>query len=78
MNISSEEEILDQLPVVEEESPFSTDEAANNFSVLFSSEILAIAVVNETGNIAFWNRGAERLFGYSLTEVEGKPFSCFF
>jgi len=26
----------------------------------------------------FWNRGAERLFGYSLTEVEGKPFSCFF
>ncbi len=78
VNISSEEEILDQLPVVEGESPFSTDEAANNFSVLFSSEVLAIAVVNETGNILFWNRGAERLFGYSLTEVEGEPFSCFF
>ncbi len=78
MNISSEEEILDQLPVVEEESPFSTNEAANNFTVLFSSEVLAIAVVNEIGKIEFWNRGAERLFGYSLTEVEGKPFSCFF
>jgi len=64
--------------VVEEESPFSVNEAANNFTVLFSSEVLAIAVVNEIGNIEFWNRGAERLFGYSPKEVEGKAFSWFF
>ncbi len=39
---------------------------------------MAIVVVNNKGNIEFWNKGAERLFGYTPAEVAGNSFSRFF
>lgn len=35
----------------------------------------AIVLANAVGNIIFWNRTAERMFGYSASEVAGKPLT---
>lgn len=37
----------------------------------------AIFMMDDEGNITFWNRGAERLFGYSSREVLGKEGHLF-
>jgi len=36
----------------------------------------AIVTADGSGNIIGWNRGAERIFGYSYTEAVGQPFTC--
>ena len=33
----------------------------------------AILFADQSGNIQFWNRGAERIFGYSAAEAIGNP-----
>jgi PAS domain S-box-containing protein len=38
----------------------------------------AIYMLDKYGKIVSWNRGAERLLGYTSHEVLGKPFSMFF
>jgi PAS domain S-box-containing protein len=38
----------------------------------------AIFMLDETGRIASWNKGAERQFGYSEQEIIGKPFGTLF
>jgi PAS domain S-box-containing protein len=38
----------------------------------------AIFMLTPEGNIASWNRGAERLKGYRAPEIIGKHFSCFY
>ena len=38
----------------------------------------AIYMLNPDGSIASWNAGAERLKGYTETEVLGRHFSQFF
>jgi PAS domain S-box-containing protein len=38
----------------------------------------AIVQLDARGNVAGWNRGAERILGYSEREILGKHFSCFF
>ncbi len=45
-------------------------------SVVESSED-AIVSTNFEGTITSWNRGAERLYGYSASEIVGKPVSAF-
>jgi PAS domain S-box-containing protein len=38
----------------------------------------AIFTVTEDGQIDFWNRGADRLFGYSSDDVIGRPYEVLF
>ncbi|NCS81964.1 MAG: hypothetical protein AUJ54_00140 [Ignavibacteria bacterium CG1_02_37_35] len=38
----------------------------------------ALLVLNAEGKINFWNKAAEKLFGYSKSEVFNKPFEKFF
>ncbi len=38
----------------------------------------AIFMLDSTGRIASWNRGAERIIGYTDTEIIGKHFSIFY
>ncbi|HEY9838701.1 MAG TPA: PAS domain S-box protein, partial [Vampirovibrionales bacterium] len=38
----------------------------------------AIFLLDSTGRIASWNRGAQRLLGYSSSEIIGHHFSCFY
>lgn len=38
----------------------------------------AIFMLDESGNVATWNAGAERLKGYSAGEILGQPFSIFY
>ncbi|WP_254564284.1 PAS domain S-box protein [Oscillatoria sp. HE19RPO] len=38
----------------------------------------AIFLLDSTGRIASWNRGAQRLLGYSSAEIIGNHFSCFY
>ncbi|MCL1473744.1 PAS domain S-box protein [Argonema antarcticum] len=40
---------------------------------LIAASPLAIATINNDGNVTMWNPAAERLFGWSETEVLGKP-----
>ena len=35
----------------------------------------AIVAADSQGNVVFWNRGAEIIFGYSVEEIVGKPLS---
>lgn len=35
----------------------------------------AVISIDENGNIFFWNRGAENIFGYSSEEIVGKPLT---
>ena len=39
---------------------------------------VAIYMVDPSGKVTTWNRGAERIKGYSADEVIGKHFSCFY
>ncbi len=38
----------------------------------------ALYVVDNQGVVTDWNPGAERLTGFSASEIVGRPFSCFF
>lgn len=38
----------------------------------------AIFVLTPTGEVASWNRGAQRIKGYTAPEIIGKHFSCFY
>lgn len=38
----------------------------------------AIVMLDENGCITLWNKGAERLHGYTQDEILGKHYSCFF
>ena len=47
------------------------------FSKLLMEAAEAIITFDETNNVNFWNKAAERLFGYSSTEALGKDVSNF-
>ena len=46
--------------------------------LLDSVQDYAICMLTPQGEIASWNSGAERLFGYSADEIIGRHFSCFY
>jgi PAS domain S-box-containing protein len=43
------------------------------FRSVTDSTIDAIVSVDENGDIIFWNKAAENIFGYSVAEIMGKP-----
>jgi len=49
-------------------------EAKSYLAAIVESSDDAIIGITLDGQIASWNRGAERLYGYSAVEVIGKPF----
>ena len=36
----------------------------------------AIIYADADGRVGFWNKGAERMFGFSAAEMAGKPLDC--
>lgn len=56
-------------------TPPSILTAEDNFSALMDAAVDAIVLIGERGDITRFNNSAERLFGYSSTEVLGKNIS---
>ncbi|MBF0139073.1 MAG: PAS domain S-box protein [Magnetococcales bacterium] len=50
-------------------------EEENRFRALTQSAVDAIVSADENGHVSSWNRGAERIFGYSEQEMMGKPIT---
>jgi PAS domain S-box-containing protein len=46
--------------------------------LLDSVQDYAICMLTPHGEIASWNAGAERLFGYTADEIIGRSFACFY
>ena len=61
----------------------STDSAlrdtAEQFHILVDSvEEYALYMLDPSGNVVTWNRGAEKIKGYKAAEIVGKNFACFY
>lgn len=50
----------------------SASDADGVFEVLLNSATFGIAAVDPSGRVLLWNRGAERIFGWSREEVVGR------
>ncbi|MBF0444542.1 MAG: CHASE domain-containing protein [Magnetococcales bacterium] len=50
-------------------------ESESRFRSITQSATDGIVATDQNGNINFWNRGAEIIFGYSSAEVIGKPLT---
>ncbi len=48
------------------------------FNALTGTVIDAIMIINDKGEISFWNNAAARIFGYSAEEVRAMPFQEIF
>jgi len=54
-------------------------DTAEQFHILVDSvEEYAIYLLDPNGNIVTWNRGAEKIKGYTAKEIVGKNFACFY
>ncbi len=49
-------------------------ESEERFRVMASSAQDSMVVIDNVGNVAFWNEAGERMFGYSEEEIVGTPF----
>ncbi len=47
-------------------------ESEEKFSKIGNSALDAVILINNTGKVEYWNPAAERIFGYTATEVNGK------
>jgi len=52
-------------------------EELKHYQVITESVVDAVFSVDESGNIIFWNKGAENLFGFSKLEIFGKSIAHF-
>ena len=52
-------------------------ESEERFKCLAGSAQDAIAMIDDDGNVCYWNRAAEKMFGYSLEEIMGKEMHVF-
>jgi PAS domain S-box-containing protein len=54
-------------------------EQAEQFHILVDSvEEYAIYLLDARGNVMTWNRGAEKIKGFTAAEIIGKNFACFY
>src|SRR5205807_246981 len=54
-------------------------DTAEQFHILVDSvEEYAIYMLDASGNIVTWNRGAQKIKGYTAEEIVGKNFACFY
>lgn len=54
-------------------------EQAEQFHILVDSvEEYAIYLLDAKGNVMTWNRGAEKIKGFTAAEIIGKNFACFY
>jgi PAS domain S-box-containing protein len=52
---------------------------AEQFHILVDSvEEYAIYMLDPSGNVVTWNRGAQKIKGYTADEIIGKNFACFY
>jgi PAS domain S-box-containing protein len=54
------------------------EEAMKKSSVIIDSTADAVITSDITGNITFWNKGAEIIYGYQKEEAVGKPVSILY
>jgi hypothetical protein len=54
-------------------------DTAEQFHILVDSvEEYAIYLLDPTGNVVTWNKGAQKIKGYTAKEIVGKNFACFY
>ena len=54
-------------------------DTAEQFHILVDSvEEYAIYMLDPSGNVVTWNRGAQKIKGYTAEEIVGKNFACFY
>jgi PAS domain S-box-containing protein len=54
------------------------EEAMRKSSIIINSTTDAVITTDLAGNITFWNRGAERIYGYRAAEVLGRSISLIY
>jgi PAS domain S-box-containing protein len=60
-------------------APGPSDGAEQRFSLLVASvKDYAIFMLDPTGHVSTWNAGAERIKGYTATQIIGRHFSIFY
>jgi diguanylate cyclase (GGDEF)-like protein/PAS domain S-box-containing protein len=74
----AEDELLNRVRMLESELTRTKrllnilENSEVNINVIADSEMSAVIVMRSNGEIAFWNKAAERLFGYTQKEMIGK------
>jgi len=54
-------------------------DTAEQFHILVDSvEEYAIYMLDPSGNVVTWNKGAQKIKGYAAKEIIGKNFACFY
>ena len=54
-------------------------DTAEQFHILVDSvEEYAIYILDPSGNVVTWNKGAQKIKGYTAEEIIGKNFACFY
>jgi PAS domain S-box-containing protein len=54
------------------------EDAMRKSSIIIDSTQDAVITTDIAGNITFWNKGAERIYGYRKEEAAGKPISILY
>jgi PAS domain S-box-containing protein len=66
-------------PGIDGQAGWSPEVTAAQFQLLVEQvKDYAIFLLDPEGRVASWNRGAERITGYSAAEILGRHFACFY